>query len=142
MCRKSSTIRPPNSLPTTNAPARFWRKSARSTANYCSVARSFEEPRWAAHLLRASHRRKWELVAFSWPICSKPGSTTKQMFGRLGRELMNPKITEQHRNKPAYVYVRQSTMGQVRHHQENTERQYALRQKALELGWSEAAIRT
>src|SRR4051812_568852 len=55
---------------------------------------------------------------------------------------MNSKITEQHQNKPAYVYVRQSTMGQVRHHQESTERQYALRLKALELGWSEAAIRT
>jgi DNA invertase Pin-like site-specific DNA recombinase len=55
---------------------------------------------------------------------------------------MNSKITEQHQSKPAYVYVRQSTMAQVRHHQESTERQYALRQKALELGWSEAAIRT
>jgi DNA invertase Pin-like site-specific DNA recombinase len=55
---------------------------------------------------------------------------------------MNSKITQQHQSKPAYVYVRQSTMGQVRHHQESTERQYALRQKALELGWSEAAIRT
>jgi DNA invertase Pin-like site-specific DNA recombinase len=55
---------------------------------------------------------------------------------------MNSKITEQHYNKPAYVYVRQSTMGQVRHHQESTERQYALRQKAMELGWSEGAIRT
>jgi DNA invertase Pin-like site-specific DNA recombinase len=55
---------------------------------------------------------------------------------------MSSKITQQHQNKPAYVYVRQSTMGQVRHHQESTERQYALRQKALELGWSEATIRT
>lgn len=55
---------------------------------------------------------------------------------------MNSKITEQHYSKPAYVYVRQSTMGQVRHHQESTERQYALRQKALELGWNETAIRT
>ena len=41
----------------------------------------------------------------------------------------------------AYVYVRQSTLAQVRHHQESTERQYALRQKALELGWSDPAIR-
>jgi DNA invertase Pin-like site-specific DNA recombinase len=55
---------------------------------------------------------------------------------------MSSKIKQQHQNKPAYVYVRQSTMGQVRHHQESTERQYALRQKALELGWSEATIRT
>src|SRR5260364_377880 len=32
--------------------------------------------------------------------------------------------------------------GQVRHHQESTERQYALRDKALALGWPETAIRT
>ena len=55
---------------------------------------------------------------------------------------MNPKITEQHRSKSAYVYLRQSTPGQVLHHQESTERQYALREKARELGWSEASIRT
>src|ERR1700674_2490247 len=55
---------------------------------------------------------------------------------------MNPKISDDHRRKPAYVYLRQSTPGQVRHHQESTERQYALREKARELGWSEAAIRT
>jgi DNA invertase Pin-like site-specific DNA recombinase len=55
---------------------------------------------------------------------------------------MNSKIAEHHRGKPAYIYVRQSTIAQVRHHQESTERQYALREKALELGWSEATIRT
>ena len=54
---------------------------------------------------------------------------------------MNPKITELHRSKPAYVYVRQSTLAQVRHHQQSTERQYALREKAQELGWSEPSIR-
>src|ERR1700682_1413228 len=55
---------------------------------------------------------------------------------------MNSKITEQHRNRPAYIYVRQSTNAQVLHHQESTERQYALRTMALELGWSESLIRT
>jgi hypothetical protein len=30
----------------------------------------------------------------------------------------------------------------VRHNQESTERQYALKDKALALGWSETAIRT
>lgn len=55
---------------------------------------------------------------------------------------MNPKIQEHHRSKPAYIYLRQSTPGQVRHNQESTERQYALREKALELGWGEALIRT
>jgi DNA invertase Pin-like site-specific DNA recombinase len=54
---------------------------------------------------------------------------------------MNPKISEQQQSKPAYIYVRQSTLAQVRHHQESTERQYALRKKALELGWSETLIR-
>jgi len=54
---------------------------------------------------------------------------------------MNTKVTEQHRSKTAYVYVRQSTLAQVRHHQESTERQYALRLKALELGWSEPRVR-
>src|SRR5258705_347244 len=54
---------------------------------------------------------------------------------------MNPKITEHHRSKPAYIYLRQSTPGQVRHHRESTERPYALREKALELGWSQTAIR-
>ena len=55
---------------------------------------------------------------------------------------MNSKITEQHRSRPAYIYVRQSTNAQVLHHQESTERQYALRAMAMELGWSESAIRT
>ena len=55
---------------------------------------------------------------------------------------MNSKITERHRSRPAYVYLRQSTPNQVRHHQESTERQYALRQKARELGWMESLIHT
>jgi DNA invertase Pin-like site-specific DNA recombinase len=55
---------------------------------------------------------------------------------------MNCKITEQHLSRPAYIYVRQSTNAQVLHHQESTERQYALRTMALEMGWSESAIRT
>jgi len=55
---------------------------------------------------------------------------------------MNSKIAEHHRSKPAYIYLRQSTPGQVRHHQESTERQYALREMAMTLGWSESLIRT
>jgi DNA invertase Pin-like site-specific DNA recombinase len=55
---------------------------------------------------------------------------------------MNPKIADHHRSRSAYVYLRQSTPAQVLHHQESTERQYALREKAQELGWSEASIRT
>src|SRR5260370_24144515 len=57
------------------------------------------------------------------------------------RTLMNGKITEFHLSKPAYIYLRQSTPGQVRHHQQSTERQYGLREQALQLGWTEASIR-
>jgi DNA invertase Pin-like site-specific DNA recombinase len=44
-------------------------------------------------------------------------------------------IQDDHRRKLAWVYLRQSTLSQVRHHQESTERQYALREQALTLGW-------
>ena len=44
-------------------------------------------------------------------------------------------IQETHRQKLACVYLRQSTLKQVRQHQESTERQYALKDKALQLGW-------
>lgn len=48
---------------------------------------------------------------------------------------MNPKIQPFHQERWAYVYLRQSTMFQVFHHQESTNRQYALRDKALAYGW-------
>ena len=40
----------------------------------------------------------------------------------------------------AFVYVRQSSMAQVLHHQESTMMQYDLRQRALALGWAPEAI--
>jgi DNA invertase Pin-like site-specific DNA recombinase len=55
---------------------------------------------------------------------------------------MSATIGAEHRSRPAYVYVRQSTLAQVRHNQESTERQYALRDKALALGWTPPTIRT
>jgi DNA invertase Pin-like site-specific DNA recombinase len=48
---------------------------------------------------------------------------------------MTSPIQPHHHQKMAYVYLRQSTMGQVRHHQESTARQYALKDKASHLGW-------
>jgi hypothetical protein len=55
--------------------------------------------------------------------------------------MLTSKIQAQHRQKMAYVYLRQSTMAQVFHHQESTQRQYALKDKALELGWTPDQIR-
>ena len=53
---------------------------------------------------------------------------------------MNTTISGQHLSKTACVYVRQSTLAQVRHHQESTERQYALKEKALQLGWNDSTV--
>ena len=55
---------------------------------------------------------------------------------------MSTKLSKEHLQRRAYVYVRQSSMGQVRWHQESTERQYALSNKAQELGWSTEQIVT
>jgi DNA invertase Pin-like site-specific DNA recombinase len=55
--------------------------------------------------------------------------------------MMSVKILEMHTKKPACIYIRQSTMGQIRNHRESTERQYALRNKAQTLGWPQSRIR-
>ena len=45
------------------------------------------------------------------------------------------RITTAHRAKLAYVYIRQSSPGQVRHHQESTALQYRLAERAALFGW-------
>lgn len=51
------------------------------------------------------------------------------------RPSMNQKVTAAHLKKQAYCYVRQSTMKQVLENTESTKRQYALRERAIALGW-------
>ena len=46
-----------------------------------------------------------------------------------------PKIAASHLKRNAYLYVRQSSLRQVVEHTESTQRQYALRQRAVSLGW-------
>ena len=53
---------------------------------------------------------------------------------------VSTKITPEHQQRRACVYVRQSTVFQIHHHRESTERQYNLRQRAQELGWSPETI--
>jgi DNA invertase Pin-like site-specific DNA recombinase len=45
------------------------------------------------------------------------------------------KVTASHLRRDAYLYVRQSTVRQVFENVESTKRQYALRQRAVTLGW-------
>ena len=53
---------------------------------------------------------------------------------------MQSKIQSSHSDRLAYVYVRQSTLQQVRDNHESRERQYQLRERALELGWSATRV--
>ena len=50
------------------------------------------------------------------------------------------KITERHRQRRAVVYVRQSTLVQVERNTESAQRQYALRDRAIDLGWPAASV--
>ena len=50
-------------------------------------------------------------------------------------EQVAQKITAAHLNRDAYLYVRQSTLRQVFENTESTRRQYALRERAVALGW-------
>jgi DNA invertase Pin-like site-specific DNA recombinase len=50
------------------------------------------------------------------------------------------KITSSHRDRMAVIYLRQSTMAQVREHTESTRSQYALAGTAAALGWPRTSI--
>ncbi len=50
------------------------------------------------------------------------------------------KVQPQHLERGAYLYVRQSSMRQVIENVESTKRQYALRSRAIALGWHEDEI--
>ncbi len=45
------------------------------------------------------------------------------------------KITADHLKREAYLYIRQSSLKQVMENTESTQRQYAMRDKAITLGW-------
>ena len=58
----------------------------------------------------------------------------------LRRQAGHPKIGPAHLGRAAVVYVRQSTPGQTERNVESTDRQYALVERAVELGWSRRAV--
>lgn len=53
---------------------------------------------------------------------------------------MNSKITPGHLARAAYVYIRQSTLHQVRHNVESNRRQYELQGRARELGFAQVVV--
>jgi DNA invertase Pin-like site-specific DNA recombinase len=50
------------------------------------------------------------------------------------------KIKPSHLERAAFVYIRQSTPSQIEHHRESTARQYALADRACQLGWSKQQV--
>ena len=50
------------------------------------------------------------------------------------------KVSAEHLKRAAYLYIRQSTLRQVLENTESRERQYALRRRAVVLGWAEEKI--
>ena len=50
------------------------------------------------------------------------------------------KVSAEHLARTAFLYVRQSTLRQVKDNTESAERQYALRQRAVQLGWPSEQI--
>lgn len=54
----------------------------------------------------------------------------------------NKKVTADHLKRGAYLYIRQSTLKQVMENTESTKRQYALKERAIALGWPSDRITT
>ena len=69
------------------------------------------------------------------------------MWRRQGRwpvliaaHIADERVTTAHRAKLAYVYVRQSSLNQVRQHQESTQLQYRLVDRTIALGWPQERV--
>lgn len=58
----------------------------------------------------------------------------------MSADTIAQKVSAEHLARTAYLYVRQSTLRQVRTNTESGERQYALRQRAIQLGWATEQI--
>src|SRR6201993_2481743 len=107
---------------------RWWRRSRRSTpscwrgascGNRCPPPR-----RWSCWPTRRGPRRCrcWR----TWrSVCSKVVAVVNGVA----------KIVGGHRDRLAVVYLRQSSMAQVREHTQSTMRQYGLVEEAVRLGW-------
>ena len=54
--------------------------------------------------------------------------------------MMSEKIGTHHRARKAVLYVRQSSTPQVQHNRESRTLQYAMRDRLMQLGWSEIEI--
>jgi DNA invertase Pin-like site-specific DNA recombinase len=66
--------------------------------------------------------------------------TSEERHPAARRGMPHDKIAERHHERLAFVYVRQSTLQQVERHQESTRLQYALVDRAINLGWERGRV--
>src|SRR5262245_32377465 len=86
------------------------------------------------------------VCSVSWPNWLSSCSSPKPNYPSTRRHPMltrqnNLKIRPEHLDRQALIYIRQSTMIQVRDHTGSTTRQYDLAERALALGWPQERIR-
>src|SRR5207247_1076305 len=97
-----------------------------------------------ARRTRASNKPDRDLEARSNPAASQYGLKSSQAqrlrLMNINDASSNGKVTAGHLKRAAYLYIRQSTLRQVFENTESTQRQYALRRRALTLGWPEERI--
>lgn len=74
------------------------------------------------------------------PTASTEAGPATTRHGPRGSMPRSDKITDEHLQRLAIVYVRQSTQQQVLEHRESTARQYALADRAAALGWPATAV--
>jgi len=67
-------------------------------------------------------------------VCGHNPSRRRRVIVLTTMLSTDDRITTAHRAKLAYVYVRQSSPGQVRHHQESAELQYRLVERSALFG--------
>jgi len=119
--------------------ARFWKLICEGSTASCCAARGLVQvgamgespvrPRLGRYGIGQRDSRN---MLAGW-LDGTPGESSLWRPPRIPRSARH---TEQERLCVCAV----SRRGAVRHHQESTERQYALREKALALGWSEPAV--
>src|SRR5260370_3078346 len=79
---------------------------------------------------------------FSRSKYSQGSSLTQPQRTTTRRKIMNDlvKVKPSHTQRTAFVYIRQSSHNQVEYNRESAVRQYALVEKATELGWAKEQV--
>jgi len=110
--------------------APFWLRTGRRIAILSAIQACCDCPSWRAGPGASAHGNPVHRAG----LASAPQPRHKE-------EIMTAtKIQNTHCERIAFVYVRQSTPLQVIENRESTERQYHLRDRAIELGWPPSRV--